>query len=49
VTGFDLRREWSGEMSQLAGRGWAEISPDNFRLTKTGLRFADSAAEMFLR
>ena len=49
VTGFDLRREWSGEMSQLAGRGWAEISPDNFRLTKTGLRFADSAAELFLR
>jgi len=49
VTGFDLRREWSGEMSQLAERGWGEISPDNFRLTKTGLRFADSAAEMFLR
>ena len=49
VTGFDLRREWSGEMSQLAGRGWGEISPDNFRLTKTGLRFADAAAEMFLR
>jgi oxygen-independent coproporphyrinogen-3 oxidase len=49
VTGFDLRREWSGEMSQLAGRGWGEISPDNFRLTKTGLRFADSAAELFLR
>ncbi len=49
VTGFDLRREWSREMSQLAGRGWGEISPDNFRLTKTGLRFADSAAEMFLR
>ena len=49
VTGFDLRREWSGEMSQLAGRGWVEISPDNFRLTKTGLRFADSAAELFLR
>jgi oxygen-independent coproporphyrinogen-3 oxidase len=49
VTNFDLRREWSGEMSQLTGRGWGEISPDNFRLTKTGLRFADSAAELFLR
>ena len=49
VTGFDLRREWSAEMSQLAGRGWGEISPDNFRLTKAGLRFADSAAELFLR
>jgi oxygen-independent coproporphyrinogen-3 oxidase len=49
VTGFDLRREWSGEMSQLAARGWGKISSEYFRLTKTGLRFADSAAEMFLR
>jgi len=49
VTDFDLRQEWSAEMSQLAGRGWGEISPDYFRLNKTGLRFADAAAEMFLR
>jgi oxygen-independent coproporphyrinogen-3 oxidase len=49
VTGFDLRREWSAEMSQLDGRGWGKISPENFRLTNTGLRFADSAAELFLR
>ena len=49
VTGFDLRREWSAEMNQLTGRGWGEISSSYFRLTKTGLRFADSAAEMFLR
>jgi oxygen-independent coproporphyrinogen-3 oxidase len=49
VTGFDLRREWSAEMSELIGRGWGEMSPDNFRLTKFGLRFADSAAELFLR
>jgi oxygen-independent coproporphyrinogen-3 oxidase len=49
VTGFDLRREWSAEMNQLTGRGWGEITPGNFRLTNTGLRFADSAAELFLR
>jgi len=49
ATGFDLRREWSAEMDQLAGRGWGEISTDHFQLTKVGLRFADSAAELFLR
>lgn len=49
VTKFDLRREWSADMTQLADRGWATISPDNFHLTRQGLRFADAAAEMFLR
>jgi len=49
TTQFDLRREWNGEMQQLAGRGWAEISGEGFRLTRQGLRFADAAAEMFLR
>ncbi|HLX96977.1 MAG TPA: radical SAM family heme chaperone HemW [Verrucomicrobiae bacterium] len=49
TTSFDLRREWSADMNQLAGRGWAEISPDGFHLTRQGLRFADAAAEMFLR
>jgi putative oxygen-independent coproporphyrinogen III oxidase len=49
VTDFDLRREWLQEMNQLAERDWGEASPDNFRLTKTGLRFADAAAELFLR
>jgi putative oxygen-independent coproporphyrinogen III oxidase len=49
VTNFDLRDEWNGEMNDLAGRGWGKISPDDFRLTQTGLRFADAAAEMFLR
>jgi oxygen-independent coproporphyrinogen-3 oxidase len=49
VTGFDLRREWSGEMSQLAGRGWASRDVNSFQLTPQGLRFADAAAEMFLR
>ena len=49
TTSFDLRQEWSAEMNQLADRGWAEISPDGFQLTRQGLRFADAAAEMFLR
>ena len=49
TTNFDLRSEWNSEMKQLAGRGWGEVSTDNFRLTKTGLRFADAVAEMFLR
>jgi oxygen-independent coproporphyrinogen-3 oxidase len=49
TTGFDLRRGWPVEMNQLVERGWAEISPDRFRLTPRGLRFADAAAELFLR
>jgi coproporphyrinogen III oxidase-like Fe-S oxidoreductase len=48
-TGFDLRREWSREMSGLVEEGLAVIEPDRFRLTQRGLRFADLAAERFLR
>lgn len=49
VTGFDLRREWPKEMQSCVEQGWGEILPDRFRLTRQGLRFADAAAEMFLR
>ena len=49
TTGFNLRREWPEEMEQLQQRGWAKISDDRFHLTHQGLRFADAAAEMFLR
>jgi len=49
ATDFDLRDEWSAEMNQLAERGWAERDAQHFRLTPQGLRFADSAAELFLR
>lgn len=49
VTNFDLRDEWSSEMKQLSEQGWGEIDSDRFHLTRRGLRFADSAAEMFLR
>jgi oxygen-independent coproporphyrinogen III oxidase len=49
TTDFDLRNEWDSEMNQLAGRGWASRDLNRFQLTSQGLRFADSAAEMFLR
>jgi oxygen-independent coproporphyrinogen-3 oxidase len=49
TTGHDLRREWSHEMNQLAQQGWGRLAPDRFQLTRQGLRFADSAAELFLR
>jgi oxygen-independent coproporphyrinogen-3 oxidase len=49
ATNFDLRNEWSSEMSQLTERGWAARDTDRFHLTHQGLRFADAAAEMFLR
>lgn len=48
-TGFDLRQEWADDMRQLESKGWAEHTDTHFRLTRTGLRFADSAAELFLR
>jgi oxygen-independent coproporphyrinogen-3 oxidase len=49
ATDFDLRDEWSAEMNQLVERGWASRDAQQFRLTAQGLRFADSAAELFLR
>jgi putative oxygen-independent coproporphyrinogen III oxidase len=49
TTGFDLRREWRHEMTELEGKGWGAISSERFYLTPAGLRFADSAAELFLR
>jgi oxygen-independent coproporphyrinogen-3 oxidase len=49
VTGFDLRQEWAADMEALSARGWGRIEPERFRLTPAGLRFADAAAEYFLR
>ena len=48
VTGYDLRREWAGEMNQLVQQGWGRLLPDRFCLTAEGLRFADAAAQLFL-
>jgi len=49
ITDFDLRQEWPSEMDQLATRGWARRDAHRFQLTPQGLRFADAAAELFLR
>jgi len=49
VTDFDLHDEWGAEMKQLVERGWALRDEQRFHLTPQGLRFADSAAELFLR
>jgi oxygen-independent coproporphyrinogen-3 oxidase len=49
VTGYDLRREWAEDMNQLVREGRGLILPDRFHLTREGLRFADAAAQLFLR
>jgi len=49
TTDFDLRTEWSSELEKLTARGWAARDAETFHLTHQGLRFADAAAEMFLR
>ena len=49
VTGYDVRREWAADMNQLVKQGRGRLLPDRFQLTREGLRFADSAAQLFLR
>jgi oxygen-independent coproporphyrinogen III oxidase len=49
VTGYDLRQSWAEEMSELAARGMGALNVDRFQLTPRGLRFADSAAQLFLK
>jgi oxygen-independent coproporphyrinogen-3 oxidase len=49
TTGFDLRHEWGADMEELTAQGWAEQDQQSFRLNSRGLRFADAAAEKFLR
>jgi oxygen-independent coproporphyrinogen-3 oxidase len=49
TTGRDLRDDWAADMDSLQQRGWALRSPERFQLTREGLRFADAAAELFLR
>jgi oxygen-independent coproporphyrinogen-3 oxidase len=48
-TGMELREEWRTELDTLVARGWAEETPEVFRLNRTGLRFADTAAGLMLR
>ena len=49
TTGHDLRKDWAGDMEQLVQQGWGSLGAEGFRLTPQGLRFADSAAQLFLR
>jgi oxygen-independent coproporphyrinogen-3 oxidase len=49
VTGHELPQGWLPEMERCVQLGWGEKTADRFRLTPKGLRFADAAAEMFLR
>ena len=48
-TGFDLPSEWTPEMNQMIKLGYAKLESDRFHLTNQGLRYADWAAELFLR
>ena len=49
ATGHDLREGWADEMDKLTRQGWGTLSSERFRLTPEGMRFADSAAQLFLR
>lgn len=49
TTGFDLREHWADEIRQLVERGWGKLNAQCFHLTPQGLRFADTAAELFLK
>lgn len=49
VTGFDLREGWSEEMDRLQGLEYGVVEGGRFHLTGQGLRYADWAAELFLR
>ena len=48
-TSFDLTEEWREDIAKLVGLGYAELTADRFKLTRQGLRYADWAAELFLR
>jgi len=48
-SGFDLRGEWSAEINRLTELGYGAIEGGRFHLTKRGMRYADWAAEEFLR
>jgi oxygen-independent coproporphyrinogen-3 oxidase len=49
ITGYDLRGEWAADMAKLTAQGWGRLTADRFQLTPQGLRFADAAAQLFLR
>jgi coproporphyrinogen III oxidase-like Fe-S oxidoreductase len=48
-TGYELQDEWQSDITELIQLGWAEQTPERFFLTRKGMRFADAAAQYFLR
>ena len=48
-TGFDLKAVWQPEIERLIGLGYGNLKEDRFQLTEQGMRYADWAAEEFLR
>ena len=48
-TGFDLRTEWRTEIEEMIDLGYAHLNNERFQLTRQGLRYADWAAEKFLK
>jgi oxygen-independent coproporphyrinogen-3 oxidase len=48
-TGYELQSEWQEEIQQLVKLGYGDFDTTRFRLTRQGLRYADWAAEQFLR
>lgn len=48
-TGYELRHEWKTEIGQMIELGYARLDEERFQLTPRGLRYADWAAERFLR
>jgi len=49
VTGLELREEWAEDIASLERDHLGERDESGFRLTRRGLRFADLAAERFIR
>ncbi|MBA4150447.1 MAG: radical SAM family heme chaperone HemW [Verrucomicrobia bacterium] len=48
-TGYDLRLDWSAEMENLVKLDYGRNNGERFHLTSTGIRYADWAAEQFLK
>ncbi len=48
-TGFELGQEWKTEIAQMVSLGYGRLDEKKFQLTAKGLRYADWAAEQFLR
>ncbi|MEO5801968.1 MAG: radical SAM family heme chaperone HemW [Verrucomicrobiota bacterium] len=48
-TGYELGHEWKTEIAHMINLGYARLDQERFQLTPQGLRYADWAAEQFLK